>query len=114
MPEADERTLQRLPEAQDLERLTQQALEASRAGDWDRVATCYACRGISLQTAMSNRALAQRLMAIDAQVRAAALVAQAAISGLLADNAQVKHQLRRLRESAGSLSVTEGVIHREA
>jgi hypothetical protein len=114
MPAPNERTLQRLPETQDLELLTQQALEASQAGDWDRVATCYACRGINLQTAVSDRALAQRLMAIDAQVRAAALVAQAAISSLLADNAQVKHQLRRLRESTGSLSATECAIHREA
>ena len=114
MPAPNERMLQQLPEPQALELLTRQALEASQAGDWDRVATCYACRGISLQTAVSDRALAQRLMAIDAQVRAAALVAQAAISSLLADNAQVKYQLRRLRESAGSLSATEGAIHREA
>jgi hypothetical protein len=52
-------------------------------------------------------------MAIDAQVRAAVLVAQTAISSLLADNAQVKHQLRRLRESLGQTTSTEGLIHRE-
>jgi hypothetical protein len=95
-----------------LELLTQQALEASRAGDWDRVAACYASRGISLQTTVLDRALAQRLMSIDGQIRSAALVAQAAVSSLLADNAQVKLHLRRLRESAGNLSAI-GAIHRE-
>ena len=41
-----------------------------------------------------------------------ALVAQAAISSLLADNTRVKLQLRRLRESAGQLT-SAGAMHRE-
>ena len=114
MPATNAHSLQQPFETQSIELPTQQALEASQIGDWDRVVACYASRGASLQTAVFDRALAQRVMAIDAQVRAAVLVAQAAISSLLADNAQVKLQLRRLRESAGHVSATEGAIHREA
>ena len=102
------------PDHQAVEFLTQQAFEASQAGDWDRVATCYERRGITLQTCVLDQALAHRVMALDEQVRAAVLVAQAAISSLLADTAQAKHQLRRLRESAGHVSPVQGVMHREA
>jgi hypothetical protein len=114
MPASNRPSAQQPCETQSIEILTRQALEASQAGDWDRVAACYAKRGISLQTAVCDPPMAQRIMAIDAQVRAAALVAQAAISSLLADNAQIQHQLRRLREGAGHVSATEGAIHREA
>lgn len=114
MSATNQQSLQQPSETQSIELLTQQALEASHAGDWDRVADCYSSRGSRLQTAVFDRALAQRLMALDAQVREAALVAQAAISNLLAENAQVKLQLRRLREGAGHVSATEGAIHREA
>lgn len=114
MSAASPHSLQPSDETQSIVILTQQALEASQAGDWDRVAACYANRETDLHRAIVDRALAHRLMAIDAQVRAAALVAQAAISSLLADNAQVKHQLRRLRESAGHLYAREGSVHHEA
>lgn len=103
-----------LNDAQAIELLTQQALEASLAGDWDRVAICYEKRGITLRTCVLDQALIQRVMALDEQIRAAVLVAQAAISSLLADTAQVRHQLRRLRESAGHMSPGQGAIHREA
>jgi len=114
MSAASPHSLRPSDETHSIEILTQQALEASQAGDWDRVAACYANRETGLQRVIVDRALAHRLMAIDAQVQAAALVAQAAISSLLADNAQVKHQLRRLRESAGHLYAREGLVHREA
>jgi hypothetical protein len=113
MPAPKHLSVQRLHEIQHIDLLTRQALDASRAGDWDRVAACYASRALSLKTAVLDQAQAQGLMAIDAQVRAAVLVAQTAISSLLADNAQVKHQLRRLRESLGQTTSTEGMIHRE-
>jgi hypothetical protein len=112
MPALERESMPHQDETDHIELLTQQALEASQAGDWDRVTACYASRGTSLQTAVFDRAVAQRLMTIDAQIRSAALVTQAAVSSLLADNAQVKLQLRRLRESAGHLSAT-GAIHRE-
>lgn len=112
MPPAEQESLPRQDAIQYIEYLTQQALEASRAGDWDRVSAYYASRGISLHTTVLSRAVAQQLLEVDAQIRAAALVAQAAISSLLADNARVKLQLRRLRESAGPLSST-GAMHRE-
>ena len=114
MPAANMKTSQQLDEPQSLETLTQQAFEASQAGDWDGVAACYARRELSLQTYVPDRALAQRMLALDEQVRAAILVAQAAISSLLAHSAQVKHQLRRLRESAGHLPAAQGAMHREA
>jgi hypothetical protein len=112
MPLAEREFLPRQDTIHPIEFLTQQALDASRAGDWDRVSAYYASRGISLQTAVLSRAVAQRLMAIDAQIRSAVLVAQAAISSLLADNARVKLQLRRLRENSGHVSPT-GAMHRE-
>ena len=112
MPAVERKSLPRRDESHHIEDLTQEALEASRAGDWDRVAACYESRGLRLQTAVFDRTLAQRLMTIDAEIRSAALVAQAAVSSLLADNAQVKLQLRRLRESTGHLSAI-GAIHRE-
>jgi hypothetical protein len=114
MSAASPHSLRPSDETHSIEILTQEALEASQAGDWDRVAACYASRGTGLQRPIADRALAHRIMAIDAQVRAAALVAQTGIASLLAENVQVKHQLRRLRESAGHLLATEGTIHREA
>lgn len=112
MPATDSQPEHRQNEIHPIELLTQQAFEASRAGDWDRVAACYADRAIGLQTAHLDAPLVQRLMTIDAQVRSAVLVTQAAISSLLADNTQVKLKLRRLRESVGYLSPT-GAVHRE-
>jgi hypothetical protein len=100
--------------AQAIELLTQEAFEASQEGDWDRVATCYESRGITLQTCVIDQALAHRVMTQDEQVRAAVLVAQAALSSLLADAAQVTHQLRRLRESVGHVSSGQETMHREA
>ena len=104
--------LLRQDENHDIEVLTEQALEASEKGDWDQVAVCYEKRGIGLQTAVIDRALARRLMGLDAQIRTSALVAQAAISSLLVENTRVKLQLRRLRESAGQLT-SAGAMHRE-
>lgn len=100
--------------AQAIALLTQEALEASQAGDWDRVAGCYESRGITLQTCVIDQALAHRVMAQDEEVRAAVLVAQAALSGLLADAVQVTHHLRRLRESAGHVPSGQETMHREA
>jgi hypothetical protein len=97
-----------------IERLTTQALESAHAGDWDRVDVCYNARGISLAACTVDRAFAQRLMRMDEQVRAALLVAQAGISGLLADAAQVTRHLRRLRENSGQLASESITIHREA
>ncbi|MBI4003027.1 MAG: hypothetical protein HY348_14750 [Nitrospira defluvii] len=114
MPAANPHSAKSLHENQSIELLTQQAFEASQAGDWDRVDACYTRRGISLQTCVLDRAEAQRVLAIDEQVRAAVLVAQAAISSLLADTAQVKHHLRRLRESVGQVAPAQGAMHREA
>ena len=114
MPAANQHMPQQLHESQSIQLFTQQAFEASQAGDWDRVAACYANRGISLQRCVLDQSMAQRVLAIVEQVRAAVLVAQAAISSLLANTAQVKHQLRRLRESAGQLSTAPGAMHREA
>lgn len=105
---------QQVDECQSIEILTQQALAASQAGDWDRVADCYVRRGISLQIRMPDQALAQRMLVLDEQIRAAVRVAQVAIAGLLADTAQVTWQLRRLRESAGPMSTEQGTMHREA
>ncbi|MDP9132715.1 MAG: hypothetical protein M3M98_06220 [Nitrospirota bacterium] len=114
MPAASPHSTKQSHDSQCIELLTQQAFEASQAGDWDRVDACYTRRGISLQTCVLDQAVVQRMLAIDERVRAAVLVAQAAIFSLLADTAQVKQQLRRLRESAGQSSSTHGALHREA
>ena len=97
-----------------IEQLTTQALESAQAGDWDRVDACYTARGLGLAAGKVDRTVAQRLVAIDEQVRASILVAQAAISGQLADAAQVTRHLRRLRESSGQLVPESGTIHHEA
>ncbi len=103
-----------LHETHSIEELTTEALEAAQAGDWDRVDACYTARGISLATGGVDRTVAQRLVTIDEQVRAAVLVAQAAISGQLGDAAQVTRHLRRLRESSGPLAGESGTMHHEA
>ena len=97
-----------------IERLTIQALEAARAGDWDQVDACYSARGLSLASCALDRPFAQQLLRVDEEVRSAILVAQAAISGQLADAAQVKRHLRQLRESSGQLASERVTIHREA
>lgn len=97
-----------------IEQLTIQALDAARAGDWDQVDACYSARGISLASCAPDRAFARQLLSMDEEVRKAILVAQAGISGLLADTAQVKRHLRRLRENSGQLASDSVTIHREA
>ena len=103
-----------LNDSHSIELLTSQALEAAHAGDWDRVDVCYSARGVSLAACVIDRAVVQRLVAVDEQVRAAILVAQAGISGLLAEAAQARRHLRRLRESAGQFEPESGNINREA
>ncbi len=114
MPGASVPFPQPLDEPLTIELLTQQALEASRAGDWDRVMACYANRQVLLQGGRLDRIPVQLILDMDEQVRAAALVAQAAISSLIADNTHIQVQLRRLRESAGHQPAIQGSIHREA
>ena len=103
-----------LHDRRSIELLTIQALEAARAGDWDRVDACYSARGISLAACELDRTVAQQLLRMDEEVRAAILVAQAGISGQLADAAQVKRHLRQLRESSGQLASERVTIDREA
>ena len=103
-----------LHDSHSIEVLTNRALEAARAGDWDRVDACYSARGISLATSVVDRAVVEHLLAVDEEVRAAVLVAQAGISGLLADAAQARRHLRRLRESISHLDSENGTIHCEA
>ncbi|MDR4480335.1 MAG: hypothetical protein R3B37_11405 [Nitrospira sp.] len=97
-----------------IELLTIQALEAARAGNWDRVDACYTERGISLAVCRVDRTFAQELLTMDEEVRTAILVAQAGLSGLLADAVQVKRHLRQLRENSGQLASERVTIHREA
>ena len=103
-----------LHDRQSIERLTIQALEAALAGDWDRVDACYTARGISLAAYPVDRTFAQQLLIMDEQVRSAILVAQAGITGLLADAAQVRRHLRQLRESSGQLASERVTMHHEA
>jgi hypothetical protein len=114
MPASSPSLTNGLHSSESIELLTKQALEAARAGDWDRVDACYTEREMSLKATVVDRAVAQRLLAIDEQVRAAALVAQAGIAGLLADTAQMKRQLRRLKDISGQVSATSGTMHLEA
>ena len=97
-----------------IERLTIQALDAARAGDWDQVDACYRARGMSLAACTLDRTFAQRLLIMDEEVRTAILVAQAGISGLLVEAAQITRHLHRLRESNGQLASDRVTIHREA
>ena len=96
------------------ERVTIQALDAARAGDWDQVDACYSVRGIHLAACAPDRTLAQQLLIMDEEVRQAILVAQAGISALLAEAAQVTRHLRQLRESSGQLASDSVTIHRKA
>lgn len=97
-----------------IERLTTQALDAARAGDWDQVDACYSAREINLAACSPDRTFAQQLMIMDEDVRQAILVAQAGISALLVEAAQVTRHLRQLRESSGQLASDSVTIHREA
>lgn len=114
MSAASPSTTDSLHDRPSVERLTIQALEAARDGDWDQVDACYSARGISLAACAPDRACAQRLLIMDEEVRKAILLAQAGISGLLAEAAQVKRHLRQLRESSGQLASDSVTIHREA
>ncbi len=103
-----------LNDSHSIELLTTQALEAALNGDWDRVDACYGARGIGLANCVIERVAAQRLLALDEQVRTAILVAQAGIAGLLAEAAQARRRRARLRESAGQFETENGTIHCEA
>lgn len=97
-----------------IELLTTQALEAAQAGDWDRVDACYEARGIKLAACSIDRAHAQRLVAMDEQVREAIVVAQAGLSCLLADASQARWHLRQLRKIHGQGETGHGSMHHEA
>ena len=103
-----------LHDRQSIELLTIHALEAARAGDWDQVDACYAARGVTLAACALDRTFADKLLSMDEEVRTAILVAQAGVSGLLADGAHVQRHLRQLRESSGQLASESVTIHREA
>ncbi|MDR4472178.1 MAG: hypothetical protein MRJ92_05850 [Nitrospira sp.] len=62
-----------------IEQLSGQALEAARCGDWDRVDACYEARALKMASCEIDRASAQRILAVDDEVRAAILVAQPAL-----------------------------------
>lgn len=114
MSEVSTRPIPPLNDSHSIERVTSQALEAALAGDWDQVDACYNRRQIGLDNCIIDRAVAQRLLIVDEHVRTAILVAQAGLSGLLAEAAQARRQLRRLRESAGQFEPEGGALHREA
>ncbi|MCC2643014.1 MAG: hypothetical protein K0S45_3427 [Nitrospira sp.] len=114
MQAASLRTPSRSHDSRSIERLTQQALEASQAGDWEKVDACYTEREASLKTCLLDPSVAQRLLAIDERIRAAVLVAQAGIAGLLADNARMRRELRRLADVSRQAPATSGVMHLEA
>lgn len=114
MSVASSRDIGSLHDRRSLELLTIQALEAARAGDWDQVDACYGARGIRLAACELDRTVAQQLLRMDEEVRTAILVAQAGISGQLADAVHVKRHLRQLRESSGQLASERVTIHRKA
>ena len=97
-----------------IELLTTQALEAAQCGDWDRVDACYDARAVRLASSQIDRASAERMLAVDDQVRAAILVAQAGLTNLLADAAQARRHLRKLRDSHGQPETGHGILHHEA
>ncbi|MBV6470476.1 hypothetical protein FBQ96_12315 [Nitrospirales bacterium NOB] len=96
-----------------LERLTQDAVEAARAGTWDRVEACYAKRGILLADFRVDPELARRLCEMDQQVRAALLVAQAGILSLLEDSVQLRRQLRKFTQIDMPSQSLDGRLHVE-
>ncbi|MCS6296503.1 MAG: hypothetical protein H8K09_09735 [Nitrospira sp.] len=114
MSVANPSTTTSLHDRRSIELLTIQALDAARAGDWDQVDACYSARGVSLAGWVPDRVFAQQLLSMDEEVRKAILVAQAGISGLLSEAAQVKRHLRQLRESSGQLASDSVTIHCEA
>lgn len=114
MSAASSREAGSLHDRRTIELLTIDALEAARAGNWDRVEACYSARGLSLAACELDRAAAQQLLSMDEEVRSAILAAQAGISAQLTDAAQVKRHLRQLRESSGQLASERVTIHHEA
>lgn len=96
-----------------IEQVTAEALEAARQGDWDRVDACYDARAVRLASSQIDRASAERMLAVDDQVRAAILVAQAGLTSLLADAAQARRHLRKLRDSHGQPETGHGILHHE-
>ncbi|MBX3237185.1 MAG: hypothetical protein KF814_13625 [Nitrospiraceae bacterium] len=96
------------------ERLTHDALAAVKVGDWDLVDRCYAERGICLTTMPMDANLAAKLLALDGEVRNAAVVAQTAILSLLSEAGKTRQHLRRLK-IAQSPAADQGVgIHLKA
>ena len=114
MSAASSRETGSLHDRRSIELLTIQALEAARAGDWDQVDACYSARELNLAACKPDRTVAQQLLSMDEEVRAAILVAQAGISAQLTDAAHVKRHLRQLRESSGQLASERVTIDREA
>jgi len=114
MARNDRLSTNRFPGYESLERLTKQALEASRAGDWDTVEACYGERETALKGCTLDPSSAEHLIAMDEQVRAALIVAKAGIAGLLMENAEVKRRLRSLKEIGGPKSAANGDLHLRA
>lgn len=85
----------------ELERLTVSARDAAEQGRWDLVDEWYQARGAAMQGASISPQDAERMLAMDREVRERALTAKAALAALLSESLAVRLRLSRLRQGAG-------------
>jgi hypothetical protein len=96
-----------------VKRLTAAALAAAEQGRWDLVDRCYRERGQALQRVVLHPVDAERLLAIDRDIRERVLVAQAAVLSLLSASSAVRGNLQGLRHSIGVMPSSSGKLRLE-
>lgn len=97
-----------------LERLTVAARGAAEQGRWDLVDECYRAREAAMRGARLLPQDAERILAIDGEVRERALAARTALAELLRESLAVRLRLRGLRHGAGVPATASGRIGLEA
>lgn len=83
----------------ELETLTQQAVNAAEAGQWDQVTSLYERRGQVLSSTQVSPSLAQRLLKWDRAVQARIQLVQAATHQNILEIQERRRKLLQLKQS---------------
>jgi hypothetical protein len=92
------------------ERLTLSARDAAERGRWDLVDECYRARGAAMEGTTLLPQDAERMLAIDKQIREQALTAKTVVAQLLRESLAVRLRLRGLRYGVGGRATASGTI----
>ena len=98
----------------ELERVTAAAARAAEQGQWDRVEECYQEREAAMSRVALSREQIERLLAIDRQIQAQALVAKTVLAEQLRQSFDTRLRLKKLRAGIGASWGDAGTLRMKA